>query len=173
MLVPLLVLETGFALLLALAVARVRGTLSDRVVMIVCTAGMSISILVYIIVGQYLFGFQLGWFEQIGVVPPNGGGVSWQHLGQLFEPLLGDDRVRPSPIRRTGLAYHETTSFETVNYPGQPTAGDGALGGQLGHAQAMAGGAGQAEHDLEGRYRKAEGFQSGAEDRQKPAAGLD
>ena len=65
-LVPLLVLETGFALLLALAVARVRGTLSDRVVMIVCTAGMSISILVYIIVGQYWLAYKLGWFPVQG-----------------------------------------------------------------------------------------------------------
>ena len=65
-LVPLLVLDTGIALLLALAVARVRGTLSDRLVMIVCTAGMSISILVVIIVGQYWLAYKLGWFPVQG-----------------------------------------------------------------------------------------------------------
>ena len=51
-LVPLLVLETLIAIAFALAVAYVRGSLTDRAVMIVCTAGMSISILVYIIVVQ-------------------------------------------------------------------------------------------------------------------------
>ena len=65
-LVPLLVLDTVIALLLALAVARVRGSLSDRLVMIACTAGMSISILVYIIVGQYWLAYKLGWFPVQG-----------------------------------------------------------------------------------------------------------
>jgi peptide/nickel transport system permease protein len=52
--------------LLALAVARVRGTLTDRHIMILCTVAMSVSFLVYIIVFQYLFGFQLGWFPVQG-----------------------------------------------------------------------------------------------------------
>ena len=41
-LVPLLVLETLIAIGLALAVAYVRGSLTDRLVMIVCTVGLSI-----------------------------------------------------------------------------------------------------------------------------------
>jgi peptide/nickel transport system permease protein len=65
-LVPLLVLETLFAIGLALAVAYVRGSLTDRVVMIVCTIGLSISILVYIIVFQYVFAYLLGWFPVQG-----------------------------------------------------------------------------------------------------------
>ena len=36
------------------------GSLTDRVIMITCTAAMSISFLVYIIVFQWLFGFILG-----------------------------------------------------------------------------------------------------------------
>ena len=63
---PVLVLETVLGVLLALAVARVRGTLTDRHIMILCTVAMSISFLVYIIVFQYLFGFQLGWFPVQG-----------------------------------------------------------------------------------------------------------
>ena len=47
-------------------VAYVRGTLTDRAIMIVCTVAMSISFLVYIIVGQWLFGFILGWFPVQG-----------------------------------------------------------------------------------------------------------
>jgi peptide/nickel transport system permease protein len=65
-LVPLLVLETIIAIGLALAVAYVRGSLTDRAVMIVCTVGLSISILVYIIVFQYVFAYKLGWFPVQG-----------------------------------------------------------------------------------------------------------
>jgi len=65
-LVPLLVIETVIAIGLALAVAYVRGSLSDRAVMILCTVGLSISILVYIIVFQYFFAYKLGWFPVQG-----------------------------------------------------------------------------------------------------------
>jgi peptide/nickel transport system permease protein len=65
-LVPLLILDTMFSLALALAVAYVRGSLTDRAVMIICTVGLSISILVYIIVFQYFFAYKLGWFPVQG-----------------------------------------------------------------------------------------------------------
>ena len=63
---PILVLDTLLALPLALAVAAWRGSLTDRLVMVVTTVALSISFLVYIIVGQYLFAFQLGWFPVQG-----------------------------------------------------------------------------------------------------------
>src|SRR5512145_634567 len=65
-LVPLLILDTLISIALALAVAYVRGSLTDRLVMIVCTVGLSISILVYIIVFQYFFAYKLGWFPVQG-----------------------------------------------------------------------------------------------------------
>jgi peptide/nickel transport system permease protein len=74
-LVPLLVIETIVAIGLALAVAYVRGSLTDRVVMIVCTVGLSISILVYIIVFQYFFAYKLGWFPVQGW-----GDAFWENL---------------------------------------------------------------------------------------------
>jgi len=64
--VPVLVLETLLAVLFAVLVAYVRGSLTDRMVMIGCTVAMSISFLVYIIVFQWLFGFRLGWFPVQG-----------------------------------------------------------------------------------------------------------
>jgi peptide/nickel transport system permease protein len=64
--VPVLVIETALAVLFAIMVAYVRGTLTDRTIMIVCTVAMSISFLVYIIVFQWLFGFILGWFPVQG-----------------------------------------------------------------------------------------------------------
>jgi peptide/nickel transport system permease protein len=66
LLVPWLILSTLIAVALALAVAYVRGSLTDRMVMIVCTVGLSISILVYIIVFQYIFAYKLGWFPVQG-----------------------------------------------------------------------------------------------------------
>ena len=74
-LVPLTILETLIGIALALVVAFVRGSLLDRAVMIACTVGMSISILVYIIVFQYGFAYQLGLF------PVQGWGNSfWENL---------------------------------------------------------------------------------------------
>ena len=63
---PLLVLETVIGVILAIGVAYVRGTLADRMVMMVCTVAMSISFLVYIIVFQYYFGFKWGVFPVQG-----------------------------------------------------------------------------------------------------------
>jgi peptide/nickel transport system permease protein len=64
--VPVLIIETLLAVTFAVMVAYVRGTLTDRMIMIICTTAMSISFLVYIIVGQYLFGFQWGIFPVQG-----------------------------------------------------------------------------------------------------------
>jgi peptide/nickel transport system permease protein len=59
-------LDGIISVLLALGVAYVRGSLTDRAVMMICTAAMSISFLLYVVVGQYLFGFKLGWFPVMG-----------------------------------------------------------------------------------------------------------
>jgi peptide/nickel transport system permease protein len=64
--VPILVLEVLLAIPFALAVAYVRGSLTDRAIMIATTVALSISFLVYVIVGQYVFAFQLGWFPVQG-----------------------------------------------------------------------------------------------------------
>ena len=66
LMIPLLLLETGLGIVFALGVAYVRGSLTDRAIMMTCTVAMSISFLVYIIAGQYFFGFVLGWFPVQG-----------------------------------------------------------------------------------------------------------
>ncbi|WP_119290014.1 ABC transporter permease [Azohydromonas sediminis] len=63
---PILVLDTLLAIPIALGVAVLRGSLTDRAVMVATTVALSISFLVYVIVGQYLFGFRLGWFPVQG-----------------------------------------------------------------------------------------------------------
>ena len=64
--VPILILDTVLSIPIAIGVAYVRGSLTDRSLMVVTTVALSISFLVYIIVGQYVFGFQLGWFPVQG-----------------------------------------------------------------------------------------------------------
>ena len=64
--VPILILETLLAVTLALLVAYLRGSLTDRAVMFLTTVAMSISFLVYIIVFQWLLGFKLAWFPVQG-----------------------------------------------------------------------------------------------------------
>jgi peptide/nickel transport system permease protein len=63
---PILILDVLLALPIAMWVAYRRGSLTDRTIMVITTVALSISFLVYIIVGQYVFGFQLGWFPVQG-----------------------------------------------------------------------------------------------------------
>lgn len=65
-LIPLLVITTVLSLAAAVLVAYYRGSLTDRAVMIACTVGQSISILVYILVFQYVLAYRLGWFPVQG-----------------------------------------------------------------------------------------------------------
>jgi peptide/nickel transport system permease protein len=71
-LVPLLLISTILSMAAAMLVAYVRGSLTDRAVMIACTVGQSISILVYILVFQYVLAYELGWF------PVQGWGVTFR-----------------------------------------------------------------------------------------------
>lgn len=63
---PILVLEVVLSVIVAMAVAYVRGSTTDRFIMVLTTVMLSISFLVYVIVGQWFFGFYLGWFPVQG-----------------------------------------------------------------------------------------------------------
>jgi peptide/nickel transport system permease protein len=78
---PILILETLLAIPFAIGVAYVRGSLTDRAIMVLTTVALSISFLVYVIVGQYVFAFQLGLF------PVQGWSDSlWTNL-RVYSPL--------------------------------------------------------------------------------------
>ncbi|MDR7270459.1 peptide/nickel transport system permease protein [Pelomonas saccharophila] len=79
--VPILILEILLAIPFALAVATVRGSLTDRTVMVCTTVAVSISLLVYVILAQYLFAFRLGWFPVQGWT-----GKHWTNL-TTYAPL--------------------------------------------------------------------------------------
>jgi len=89
-LVPLTLLESLIGIALALAIAFVRGSLTDRAVMIACTAGMSVSILVYIIVFQYGLAYKLGLFPVQG----------WDGLRYAVLPILIGLAVSIAPTLR-------------------------------------------------------------------------
>ena len=79
--IPLFALTLVLSVPIALGVAYVRGSLTDRLTMIATTVALSISFLVYIIAGQWLFGFRLAWF------PIQGWSSSlWTNLA-LYVPL--------------------------------------------------------------------------------------
>jgi len=63
---PILLLDALLAIPFALLVAYLRGSLTDRTIMIATTVALSVSFLVYVIVGQYVFAFRLGWFPVQG-----------------------------------------------------------------------------------------------------------
>ncbi|RTL18690.1 MAG: ABC transporter permease [Burkholderiales bacterium] len=78
---PILVLEVLLAIPFALAVATVRGSLTDRAVMICTTVAVSVSLLVYVILTQYVFAFRLGWLPVQGWT-----GSTWANLS-TYAPL--------------------------------------------------------------------------------------
>ena len=75
-LVPLLAISTLLGMAAAMLVAYLRGSRTDRAVMVACTVAQSVSILVYILVFQYVLAYQLGWF------PVQGWGVTF--MDNLF-----------------------------------------------------------------------------------------
>ena len=66
LLLPLLVIETLLCLALAVLLAWLRGGLIDRLTLVVFTTAMSVSILVFIILGQYFLAYRWGLFPVQG-----------------------------------------------------------------------------------------------------------
>jgi peptide/nickel transport system permease protein len=64
--VPLFAIGVAIAIALALLAAFLRDTMFDRAILVVCVLIMSVSILLYIVGGQYLLGRVLRWFPISG-----------------------------------------------------------------------------------------------------------
>jgi peptide/nickel transport system permease protein len=67
--VPALLLTTLLAVSIGLIVSYFRGKAVDRIAVVLCILGMSISILAYILFGQYFFAYKMGWFPISGYEP--------------------------------------------------------------------------------------------------------
>jgi len=78
--VPILVVELVISLTLALLCAYRRGSWLDHSLVAVCVGLMSINYLIWIVIGQYVFAYKLGWF-------PVWGFESWRNL--LLPVLIG------------------------------------------------------------------------------------
>jgi peptide/nickel transport system permease protein len=80
LMIPVFFLELFLAIGIALICAFLRNTLVDRFFVVLSVALMSINYLVWIIVGQYVLSFRLGWF-------PVWGFASWGYL--LLPVIIG------------------------------------------------------------------------------------
>jgi peptide/nickel transport system permease protein len=78
--VPILIVELVVSLTLALLCAYRRGSWLDRSLVATCVALMSVNYLVWIVFGQFVLAYKLGWF-------PVWGFESWRNL--LLPVLIG------------------------------------------------------------------------------------
>ena len=104
--IPIFVIDLVIAIGIALVAAFKRNTLMDRTIVVLAVIGMSVSSLVYILVGQYILAYQLGAFPIwgyesvkylilpviIGVVSGLGSGVRFYRTVMLDE--MYQDYVR-------------------------------------------------------------------------------
>ncbi|MEL6359242.1 MAG: ABC transporter permease, partial [Bacteroidota bacterium] len=63
---PAFIIASLAAIAIALLAAFFRGTLLDRSLVVLSVIMMSISVLAYILFGQWVFAYKLGWFEIAG-----------------------------------------------------------------------------------------------------------
>lgn len=82
--VPALALTTVIAITVALLAAYFRGSVTDKVLMFGAVIGMSISLLVYVVLGQY---FGAAW-------PREQFGVDWFAISG-YQPVIGDGGLHP------------------------------------------------------------------------------
>jgi peptide/nickel transport system permease protein len=106
-LLPLLLISTILALAAAMLVAYFRGSLTDRAIMVACTIGQSVSILVYILLLQYWLAYQLGWFPVQGW----GGTLGENLLAYAALPILVGVIVSLAP----DIRLYRSVFLEEIN----------------------------------------------------------
>jgi len=83
LMIPAFLLTTVLAVCIGLLVAYFRGKWIDKTVVIICVFGMSVSMLAYILFGQYFFAYKLGWF------PISGYETTWpERLQYIVMPMI-------------------------------------------------------------------------------------
>ena len=106
-LLPLLLISTILALAAAMLVAYFRGSLTDRAIMVACTIGQSVSILVYILLRQYWLASQLGWVPVQGW----GGTLGENRLAYAALPILVGVIVSLAP----DIRLYRSVFLEEIN----------------------------------------------------------
>lgn len=111
---PALFLTTLISVSVALVAAFNRGRFLDRFLMFSAVLGMSISFLVYIVAGQYLLAFRLGWFQIFGY--DSGVFARWEYLAlpilvQVIVATGYDVRYYRAAIVEETTRLHVKTAF--------------------------------------------------------------
>ncbi len=92
---PAFMLATLMSIITGMILALYRGTWLDRGVVGLCVAAQSVSVLVYVLAGQYFLAYKMGWFPISGYDPSMIG--RWQYLmlpGLIFISLSLAPSVR-------------------------------------------------------------------------------
>lgn len=124
--VPLFLLGLPLALALALAVAFFRDSYIDRVGVVACVLAMSISMLIYILAGQFLIGRLLRWFPISGFDPDPRVIARFVALPVLVGLLAGVG----SEVRFYRAVFVEETGRDYVRTARAKGAGDGRVMGR-------------------------------------------
>jgi peptide/nickel transport system permease protein len=117
---PLFVIGLPLSLLIALGVAFFRDTYIDRLGVVACVLAMSVSILLYILGGQFLLGKVLRWFPISGFDPDPGLVVRFVALPVLVGLLSG----LGSDVRFFRTVFLEETGRDYVRTARAKGAGD-------------------------------------------------
>ncbi|HEY3235075.1 MAG TPA: ABC transporter permease [Polyangiaceae bacterium] len=103
--VPLFIMGVGISILLSLLVAFFRGTYIDEAAVFLSVLAMSVSILLYIIGGQFLIGKLLKWFPISGF--DRSPAVAWHFLS--LPVIIGVMSILGSDIR-----FYRTVFIEEI-----------------------------------------------------------
>jgi peptide/nickel transport system permease protein len=121
--VPMFVIGLGLAIALALFVAFFRDTYIDIAGLFLCVLGMSVSVVLYIIGAQFLFGYLWRWFPISGFDPS--AAVIWRFLA--LPVLIGLVAGLGSDVRFFRTVFVEETSRDYVRTARAKGCGDGRV----------------------------------------------
>ncbi len=112
--IPALLITTFFAICVGIVASFFRGRRVDRGLMTMAVFGMSISFLVYIVVGQYLLAYQWPLFQIHGYEPDLS--RRWQYLALpiIIMVIVGlgyDSRFYRSVFAEEAVRDHVTTAY--------------------------------------------------------------
>jgi peptide/nickel transport system permease protein len=105
LMVPAFFLTLILAVSIALFTALYRNTWIDRTTVVLCITGMSVSFLAYIIIGQYLLGYQLKYFPVAG--------YSWG-LG-VFKFLILPGLIYTAASLGANVRFYRTIVLDEIN----------------------------------------------------------
>lgn len=119
---PIFLITLTTSIALSLLTAWARGTWLDRAVVLLSVVGMNVPMLTFIMMGQYIFAYQLGWFPirgftgpfdlvlpvLIGVTAGLGGNVRFYRtvmLDEIHQDYVSTARAKGASTARVSLRH--------------------------------------------------------------------